>query len=94
MVRENLKMTPYRINVVELKDLEEITIVCPCKMRLSLPIETGILPDRCPSCNSVFDEHLKTAFVAAGRLMREGKAADTGHIEFSTREREETPFKL
>lgn len=79
-------MTPYRINVVELKDLEEITVVCTCKMRLSLPVETGILPNRCPSCDSVFDEHLKKAFAAAGRLVREGKASDSGHIQFATKE--------
>jgi hypothetical protein len=79
-------MTAYRITVVELHDLEEITVTCGCKMRLSLPVETGILPDRCPSCNNVFDEHLKKAFAAAGRIVREGKASDSGRIQFAARE--------
>jgi len=71
-------MTPYQITVVELRDLTEVSVTCTtCKTRLTLPIETGLLPDQCPSCNKVLDDHLKTAFTALGRFMREGKAAES-----------------
>jgi hypothetical protein len=81
-------MTAYRVTVAELADLGEVSIVCSpgCEMRMCLSVTTGILPDRCPSCGKVFNEHLKTAFVALGRFFREGQVSES-KIEFLIREK-------
>jgi hypothetical protein len=81
-------MTAYRVTVAELADLSEVSIICSagCETRMCLSITKGILPDRCPSCGRVFDEHLKTAFGSPGRFFREDQASDS-KIEFSIRER-------
>jgi len=82
-------MNAYRVTVAELSDLREMTVICAglrCGTRISLSLEKGILPDRCPSCGEIFDEHLKTAFGSAGRFFREGQASGA-KIEFVIKEK-------
>ena len=79
-------MTAYRMTIAELKDLSEVTVICrDCSMRLTLPVETGLMPERCPSCNKVFDQHLAASFTALGRFVREGKATES-RIEFAIKD--------
>jgi hypothetical protein len=83
-------MRAYRVTVAELADLHEMSVVCTgqdCGTRMSLSLRKGILPDRCPSCGKLFDDHLKTAFGSAARFFREGEASDF-KVEFLFRDKE------
>ena len=79
-------MTAYRISVIELGDLVEVSVTCHnCSVKVTLKAETSPIPEQCPSCNKVFDDGLKNALAALARMHREAKGSKNT-LEFTIRE--------
>ena len=71
------KMTAYKITVVELSDMSELSIVCGnCSTRTTWPVSAPV-PEQCPSCHLVLDESLRNAMAAFARFRRDAGNTNT-----------------
>jgi hypothetical protein len=55
-------MTAYDLRIIDPADLKEITLVCKCGARLTLPFNKGI-PEYCPGCKAQFDKATQDVFL-------------------------------
>jgi len=70
-------MTAYKVTVVELSDLSELSIICGnCHTRTTWPVSAPI-PEQCPACHLVLDESLRNAMAAFARFNREANNTNT-----------------
>ena len=56
-------MTPYRLDVLQLGEIKECTVMCPaCQTKISLRLDRmAPIARACPSCSKKFDKDLDGA---------------------------------
>ena len=67
----------YRVVVAERKDIAVVTVVCPkCGSEVSLPIETALAPESCPSCNRPYGDNVLGALAGLARFQQRSNEAE------------------
>ncbi|HEY3384474.1 MAG TPA: hypothetical protein VGK32_22165 [Vicinamibacterales bacterium] len=74
-------MTALHAIVVQLDDLQTLTLVCTCGAKITIKFDATLV-ERCPSCKTQFDKAAQDAQVVFQNLHTTLRAS-SAHVEFS-----------
>lgn len=81
----------YRVVVVERKDIEVVTVICPkCASEVSVQVGTAAAPEACPSCSRPYGDGVLSALAGLARFQQRAaeveQSAKKALFKFSIRE--------